>query len=105
MTFNSYLENTLRSDQSLCTNCGMCTAVCPQGVFESDTTVAILAKAEACMECGACARNCPTGAIQVESGVGCASAMIWAALTGGPVSCGGEAGCCASSGSAGGEPC
>jgi len=34
------------------------------------------------MECGACQLNCPTGAISVESGVGCAAAMIYAALTG-----------------------
>jgi len=34
------------------------------------------------MECGACQLNCPTGAIVVESGVGCASAMMYAALTG-----------------------
>jgi len=34
------------------------------------------------MECGACKLNCPTSAISVNSGVGCASAMIYAALTG-----------------------
>jgi ferredoxin len=34
------------------------------------------------MECGACQVNCPTNAISVESGVGCAAAMILAALTG-----------------------
>jgi hypothetical protein len=34
------------------------------------------------MECGACQLNCPTSAIAVDSGVGCAAAMIVAALTG-----------------------
>jgi hypothetical protein len=34
------------------------------------------------MECGACMLNCVTGAIRVESGVGCASAMIRSALKG-----------------------
>jgi hypothetical protein len=34
------------------------------------------------MECGACQVNCAAGAIAVESGVGCAGAMIQAALTG-----------------------
>lgn len=41
-----------------------------------------LKKPEACMECGACQLNCPTEAINVDSGVGCASAMITAALGG-----------------------
>jgi len=40
-----------------------------------------LQRAEACMECGACQINCPTGAVTVDSGVGCAAAMIRAALT------------------------
>jgi len=34
------------------------------------------------MECGACQINCPSGAIAVDSGVGCAAAMIMAALRG-----------------------
>ena len=33
-----------------------------------------------CMECGACARNCPTEAVTVQAGVGCAAAVINAAL-------------------------
>jgi hypothetical protein len=32
------------------------------------------------MECEACALNCPTGAISVQAGVGCAAAVISAAL-------------------------
>ncbi len=76
--------NTLEYQPSLCTNCGMCSAVCPHGVFTAGKKSAELAKKEACMECGACRGNCPAGAIQVESGVGCAAAMIYAALTGRP---------------------
>ena len=68
--------NTLEYDPALCTNCGMCTIVCPHGVFGPDGRVAVLLRPEACMECGACALNCPTGAITVDSGVGCAAAMI-----------------------------
>ena len=31
---------------------------------------------DACMECGACSLNCPANAIAVQSGVGCANAVI-----------------------------
>jgi NAD-dependent dihydropyrimidine dehydrogenase PreA subunit len=106
---NSYTSNTLQYDPDLCVNCGMCSMVCPHGVFASDEGVARLVNREACMECGACQHNCPTSAITVDSGVGCAAAMIRAALTGkkeatctcGPASgspcCGGDekaASCC-----------
>ena len=60
----------------------MCASVCPHGVFTMNRRVARLARPDACMECGACQLNCPTSAIAVESGVGCAAAMIVAALTG-----------------------
>jgi hypothetical protein len=48
------------------------------------------------MECGACQLNCPTHAIAVESGVGCAAAMIRAALTGQKEATCGDAQCDAS---------
>ena len=60
----------------------MCSTVCPHAVFERTNGVVTLSKPENCMECGACQLNCPTGAITVDSGVGCAAAMIYAALTG-----------------------
>ena len=73
--------NTLRYHPELCINCGMCIDVCPQAVFAAGARMAELVRREACMECGACQRNCPTNAIEVDSGVGCAAAMIQAALT------------------------
>jgi NAD-dependent dihydropyrimidine dehydrogenase PreA subunit len=79
--FNSYKINTLQYASELCIGCAMCWEVCPHGVFAGSKT-AQLVKQEACMECGACALNCPTKAIVVQSGVGCAAAMIKAALTG-----------------------
>jgi NAD-dependent dihydropyrimidine dehydrogenase PreA subunit len=80
--FNAYLENTLRLDQALCSGCGMCVNVCPHAVFARKNGVVAIVSPADCMECGACKKNCPTGAIQVEEGVGCAYAMIRAALTG-----------------------
>jgi ferredoxin len=69
--------NTLQYDPGLCIGCEMC-------------RVAQLVHPGVCMECGACQLNCPTGAILVDSGVGCAAAMIRAALRGETeASCGG----------------
>jgi NAD-dependent dihydropyrimidine dehydrogenase PreA subunit len=80
--FNAYLENTLVYDPKLCNGCAVCVAVCPHNVFEMNDRLAQLVHPQVCMECGACQVNCVMKAIKVESGVGCASAMIRAALTG-----------------------
>ncbi len=91
--FDSYTDNTLEYDPELCVNCGMCSTVCPHGVFHDGEKKAQLVNQKACMECGACQVNCPTGAIKVESGVGCAYAMMWSAITGQEeVTCGDD--CC-----------
>ncbi len=85
--------NTLRFLPGKCIRCGMCWSVCPHGVFVPGERKARMVAPERCMECGACQRNCPAGAISVDAGVGCASAMIKAALTGSKeVTCGPE--CC-----------
>ena len=91
------VSNTLQYNSDLCTNCGMCSIVCPHGVFVPTEHVAQLARPESCIECGACQQNCPTGAVTVNPGVGCASAWIRAALTGKKeATCGSETGssCC-----------
>ena len=74
--------NTLVFHPGRCINCGMCLKVCPHRVFAPGERRVRLVKAEACMECGACQMNCPAEAIKVDSGVGCAAAMIRAALRG-----------------------
>ncbi len=74
--------NSLLFNASLCINCGMCSTVCPQRVFAPGEHVVELVRPDVCMECGACQLNCPTGAIMVNNGVGCAAAMISAALRG-----------------------
>jgi NAD-dependent dihydropyrimidine dehydrogenase PreA subunit len=79
---DSYTYSSLRYDSDRCINCGRCTQVCPHAVFEKGPERVALAHPAACMECGACALNCPADAIVVQSGVGCAWAMIAAALRG-----------------------
>ena len=89
--FDSYIANTLELYPELCTGCGMCSTVCPHGVFSISGRVAEIVRPQECMECGACQLNCPPSAIKVNSGVGCAAAMILAALKGKKeVTCGGE---------------
>ena len=80
--FNAYQENSLVYNSLACSGCALCVAVCPHAVFEMNGRKAIVVRPQACMECGACQRNCLAGAITVQSGVGCAAAMIHAALRG-----------------------
>jgi NAD-dependent dihydropyrimidine dehydrogenase PreA subunit len=77
-----YLKDvvTLQLTQDRCIGCGMCTVVCPHAVFSLDNGKAYIGNRDACMECGACALNCPVDAVDVQSGVGCADAVINAAL-------------------------
>ncbi|MBW2064257.1 MAG: 4Fe-4S binding protein [Deltaproteobacteria bacterium] len=71
---------TLDFDPGKCVGCGMCTVVCPRGVWYLDNGKAEIRDRDACMECGACRANCPADAIDVVSGVGCAAAVINGAL-------------------------
>ena len=79
--------NTLVYDLELCIGCEMCWIVCPHNVFARKNGKAEVVNREACIECGACQINCPTAAITVNSGAGCAAAMMKAALTGREPSC------------------
>lgn len=102
---NHYLTNTLGFNPAKCINCGMCLAVCPHGVFGPNGKAVQLIRAQSCMECGACQLNCPTDAIFVESGVGCAAAMIQSALMGRKeVTCGCDEGGASCGGDGNGEP-
>ena len=77
-----YLEDvvTLQLDTETCNGCGMCVNVCPHGVFDVLDRKSVIIDKGACMECGACAINCPVSAIKVQSGVGCATAIIMGAI-------------------------
>jgi len=84
-----YLKDvvTLELHEERCVGCGMCLTVCPHAVLGMDNRYASIKNRDACMECGACARNCPTEAVRVRSGVGCAAAVINAALGRDKASC------------------
>jgi ferredoxin len=84
-----YLKDvvTLELDSDKCVGCGMCLIVCPHAVLGMNNGHATINNRDACMECGACARNCPTEAIAVQVGVGCAAAVINAALGRNSLSC------------------
>jgi NAD-dependent dihydropyrimidine dehydrogenase PreA subunit len=91
----TYLKNvaTLEMNTQKCTGCGMCLEVCPHKVFQMNEKKALIIDRDACMECGACSRNCPVEAIRVQSGVGCAAAVINSMLgrNGGECCCGPQA--------------
>jgi NAD-dependent dihydropyrimidine dehydrogenase PreA subunit len=89
--FNAYATTTLTFNKELCNNCIMCSTVCPHAVFERINGSVNMVLPENCMECGACQLNCPTGAISVKSGTGCATLMMYQALTGKKQA---ECGCC-----------
>ena len=84
-----YLKNvsTLKFNADQCTGCGRCTEVCPHGVFTLEYKKVVLGDKDKCMECGACAKNCSFHAIEVNSGVGCANAVMRGLLSGGEPSC------------------
>jgi ferredoxin len=58
----------------------MCETVCPHAVFSVVDGKTAIARKDACMECGACMRNCEAEALFVQAGVGCANAVINAAI-------------------------
>ena len=77
-----YLVNvvTLQLNAEACNGCGMCITVCPHGVFEINNRRAVIIDRDACIECGACVINCPVDAISVQTGAGCATAILLGAV-------------------------
>jgi ferredoxin len=85
-----YLSNltTLRYFPEKCTGCGRCIEVCPRAVFTLRGNKAYCVDKNLCIECGACKNNCAFGAIEVNTGVGCAEALIFSLITGKEPACG-----------------
>lgn len=85
-----YLANvtSLEFFPEKCVGCGRCIEVCPHAVFGMEGKSVSLVDRDACMECGACAQNCAFEAIKVNSGVGCAYAIINSMINGRETACG-----------------
>ncbi len=95
-----YLKNvaTIKQNKDNCTNCEICIDVCPREVFTIKNKEVILSNKDKCIECGACVTNCQYGALSVNSGVGCAAAILNGIIKNQEPSCGCAAdnsdGCC-----------
>ena len=62
--------------QDKCTNCSICSSVCPHGVIVMDGQTASLAHTDKCITCGACQLNCPSEAVSVVKKTGCVLTII-----------------------------
>lgn len=93
-----YLNNvvSLQFKPELCSGCGNCLAVCPREVFRRTGKLVEIEYRDRCIECGACMMNCPTDAITVDTGVGCAAAVLNGMLRNSEPNCdcGGADSCC-----------
>ncbi len=63
-------------DPDKCTNCSVCSYVCPHGVIEMNEKTAVAVNIDMCIECGACRLNCPTEAISILKKTGCLTVVI-----------------------------
>lgn len=86
--------STLAFDIDICVGCGICTMVCPHGIFTLSDGKAQVVDKDDCMECGACAVNCPTQAVSVSPGVGCAAYIIQTWIKGKEKASCGDVSCC-----------
>ena len=86
--------STLAFDVDACVGCGICTMVCPHGIFALADGKAKVVDKDDCMECGACATNCPTQAVSVSPGVGCAAYIIQTWIKGKERASCGDVSCC-----------
>lgn len=85
--------HSLVLDEARCNGCERCLEVCPHAVFAMVERKAVIVARERCMECGACRMNCARGALAVDSGVGCAAAVL-NEMRGKGATCGCDDGCC-----------
>jgi len=58
---------TVALDRDLCKACGICSALCPEHVFDRDTLgYPLIARPEDCTACLICELHCPDFALEVD---------------------------------------
>jgi ferredoxin len=53
-------------DETLCTGCGWCVAICPSACLEMAGALPWLPRPRDCVSCGLCAAVCPAHALRME---------------------------------------
>ncbi len=53
-------------EREVCTKCGMCALVCPEGCVEETEDETYVVDLDYCKGCGICAEVCPKKAIRME---------------------------------------
>lgn len=67
LTDNSFLHFEFPAlDETLCTGCGECVAVCPTSCLEMIGPIPWLARPAHCISCSFCALICPAHALRME---------------------------------------
>ena len=60
----------VRVDLRLCKGCGICVALCPQGVLVAEGPAVRVVAPESCTRCRLCELHCPDFAIDLDFVVG-----------------------------------
>lgn len=56
----------VKIDYETCENNEFCYDVCPEDVFDKQTSRIVVARPDSCSGCWLCVNNCPTGAVTIE---------------------------------------
>lgn len=61
------LSQSVTRNEERCTQCGVCTGICPSGAFELNTkTRTVIFHDSKCIACGLCIKTCPPRAMELH---------------------------------------